>query len=81
MQDAYQRRAGSVSIYESYAGNEARTMTVLPLYCRMWQDRPTSLPPPKHRNISSSAGSMGSISSGSNAACFRLDAISTYLLV
>lgn len=37
-----------------------RTMTVLPLYWMTWQDRPTSFPPPKQRNMSSSAGSTGS---------------------
>lgn len=69
----------TVSILQGYTELAERTMTVLPLYWRMWQDRPTSLPPPRHRNISSSAGSMGSTSSGSKAACFLLDAIFKYL--
>ena len=50
-------------------------MTVFPLYWRMWHDRPTSLPPPRHRNISSSAGSTGSSSAGDMAASFRLVAM------
>lgn len=47
-------------------------MTVLPLYCMMWQDRPTSIPPPKHKNINSSAGSTGSSISGDKAESFLL---------
>lgn len=66
-------------ICTSLLSTYVRTMTVLPLYWRMWQERPTSLPPPKHKNISSSAGSMGSTSSGSIAACFLLDAMSACL--
>ncbi|KAF1995704.1 hypothetical protein P154DRAFT_610117 [Amniculicola lignicola CBS 123094] len=50
-------------------------MTVFPLYWMMWHERPTSFPPPKHRNMSSSAGSTGSSSSGAIAASLRLVAI------
>lgn len=51
------------------------TMTVLPLYCMMWHDLPTSFPPPSARNISSSEGSIGSSTSGVAASCFRLAAM------
>lgn len=51
------------------------TITVLPLYSKIWHDLPTSLPPPKHKNISSSAGSTGSSGAGAMAAAFRLEAI------
>jgi hypothetical protein len=53
------------------------TMTVLPLYCTIWQDLPTSLPPPKHRNMNSSAGSTGSSLTVTPpmAVAFRLDAM------
>ena len=50
-------------------------MTVLPLYCMMWQDLPTSIPPPKHRNMNSSAGSTGSSISGDMAESFLLPAM------
>lgn len=50
-------------------------MTVLPLYCMIWHDLPTSLPPPKQRNISSSAGSTGSSATVPMAEAFRLDAM------
>lgn len=35
-------------------------MTVFPLYWMMWHERPTSLPPPRQMNLSSSDGSTGS---------------------
>lgn len=55
---------------------EMLTMTVLPLYWMIWQDRPTSLPPPRQRNLSSSAGSTGSsLAAFAIAEAFRLDAI------
>ena len=47
-------------------------MTVLPLYWMMWQERPTSIPPPKHKNMNSSAGSTGSSISGDIAESFLL---------
>lgn len=50
-------------------------MTVLPLYCIMWQDLPTSIPPPKHKNMNSSAGSTGSSISGDMAESFLLPAM------
>ena len=50
-------------------------MTVLPLYCMMWQDRPTSIPPPRHKNMNSSAGSTGSSISGDMAESFLLPAM------
>ena len=50
-------------------------MTVLPLYCMMWQDLPTSIPPPKHKNMNSSAGSTGSSISGDMAESFLLPAM------
>ena len=51
-------------------------MTVFPLYWMIWQDRPTSLPPPKQRNISSSAGSTGSsVAADAIADAFRLEAM------
>lgn len=51
-------------------------MTVLPLYWMIWQDRPTSLPPPRQRNLSSSAGSTGSsLAALAMAEALRLDAI------
>lgn len=54
------------------------TMTVLPLYWMIWQDRPTSLPPPRQRNLSSSAGSTGSsLAALAIAEALRLDAIVT----
>lgn len=52
------------------------TMTVLPLYCMIWHDRPTSLPPPRQRNLSSSAGSTGSsMAALAMAEALRLDAM------
>lgn len=52
-------------------------MTVFPLYCMMWHDRPTSFPPPRQRNINSSDGSTASsLLSGDNADNFLLVAIS-----
>ena len=50
-------------------------MTVLPLYCMMWQDLPTSIPPPKHKNMNSSAGSTGSSISGDMAESFLFPAM------
>ncbi len=51
-------------------------MMVLPLYWMMWHDRPTSLPPPRQRNMSSSAGSTGSSGTAeAMAAALRLDAM------
>ena len=50
-------------------------MTVLPLYCIIWDDRPTSLPPPKFKNISSSEGSIGSSASDATADSLRLVAM------
>ena len=60
-------------------GHGRPTMTVLPLYWMIWHERPTSLPPPRQRNMSSSDGSTGS--SGGAAAmaeALRLDAITGY---
>lgn len=57
-----------------------RTMTVFPLYWIMWHDRPTSFPPPKHRNMSSSDGSKGSSETeAAMADALRLDAIVLWL--
>lgn len=53
-----------------------RTMTVLPLYWTMWQDRPTSFPPPRQRNMSSSEGSTGSsLTVAAMAEALRLEAM------
>ena len=54
-----------------------RTMMVLPLYWMMWHERPTSLPPPRQRNMSSSAGSTGSSGAAAPAmaAALRLEAM------
>lgn len=52
------------------------TITVLPLYWMTWHDRPTSFPPPRHRNMSSSDGSTGSSSTAPMAASFRFAAMS-----
>lgn len=46
----------------------------------MWHDRPTSFPPPKHRNISSSEGSTGSSEADAAIAdALRLEAIVFWL--
>ena len=50
-------------------------MTVLPLYWIMWHDLPTSFPPPRHKNMSSSAGSTGSSTSGESVDSFLLAVI------
>lgn len=52
-------------------------MTVLPLYWRIWHDLPTSLPPPRHTNMSSSDGSTGSSTVGAIAEALRFDAMRT----
>ena len=53
------------------------TMTVFPLYCMIWHDRPTSLPPPRQRNLRTSEGSTGSSGGAAAiAAAFRLEAMS-----
>ena len=51
------------------------TMMVLPLYCRIWHDRPTSLQPPKPRKSSCSEGSTVSSSPFATADSFLLVAI------
>ena len=52
------------------------TMTVFPLYWMMWHDRPTSLPPPRQRNMSSSDGSIASsVAAAFIADAFRFDAM------
>lgn len=60
----------------SRASRNFLTMTVLPLYWMIWHDRPTSLPPPRQRNMSSSEGSTGSSWAAAFIAdAFRLDAM------
>lgn len=60
----------------SRVGVPGLTMTVFPLYCIMWHDRPTSLPPPRQRNMSSSEGSTGSSGVAvAIAAAFRFEAM------
>lgn len=52
------------------------TITVLPLYWMMWHERPTSLPPPRQMNLSSSDGSTGSsLAALAMAEALRLEAI------
>lgn len=79
MQDAGLRRAAAqFSIWAVFLcdATQMLTMTVLPLYWMIWQDRPTSLPPPRQRNLSSSAGSTGSsLAAFAIAEALRLDAI------
>lgn len=66
----------SATVSDSKETERCRTITVLPLYWTMWHDRPTSFPPPRQRNMSSSAGSTGSSGAAeAMAEALRLDAI------